>query len=847
MQKILSRRAVRNFCKNWPRYLALMGLILFSFFIVICMTSSAETIITGTRQLAEQDKVEDGEFSTFVPLTDREEQQLREEGILLEKMFSTDYQVLEKTTLRVFKVRQNINLLRPVTGRLPEKVNEIALERRYSEKNDLLPGDTLTLAGKTMTVSGIVTTADYEGPFQTLGDSTIDSRTFGTGFVRDEAYEGLKRTGKGLQAEDCLYAYRLEGAMTHEELKEKLQGFPFDADAVSDPYFREYWDRSFGRRDEITQGMEDFSQGLGELCDGMQALTDAAENIPFGLLGAEEFPRGLTSAKEGADDLKEGFSDFRGDADALLGQVFDESQISNLKTILKADENPRIGSAANDAKINQASAPVAGVIVIVLVAYVASVFVTHEIERDTQVIGTLYALGVTRRDLLLHYLCLPVVTTFLAGTVSFFLGSTEWAINLLNADSSLYFSVPDLEPQVPRWLMIYAMVVPALVAALVNLLVISRKLQQPALSMLRGESKQKSVSKLKLKHLSFVSRFRIRQLLREFRGATALVLGIFISYLLLTLGINCYVLCSTIDSRTQQDISFQRLYTYKYPDAQVPEGGWEACGRTMKMENMGYKMDVTLLGIQEDNPYFHLELADNQSEVTISDSTATKFHLSKGDTFTLEDPENQRFYAFRVGDMIPYSPGFMVFMDIREARELLGGEEDYFNMVLSDHDLDIPSGKLYNTLRREDMISASHIFMEFMMPFITILLGGSLLVFVIVMFLMMRVMVDRSAKSIALFRIFGYRTREIRKLYLDGNFLVAAVGAAFALPLAKKIMDGIYPYFISNVACAVYLSYPWYFYILIWAATMAVYLLISVVLMAHIRRITPADSLANRE
>ena len=258
-------------------------------------------------------------------------------------------------------------------------------------------------------------------------------------------------------------------------------------------------------------------------------------------------------------------------------------------------------------------------------------------------------------------------------------------------------------------------------------------------------------------------------------------------------------------------------------------------------------MDVTLLGIGQDNPYFPLDLPDDQSEVIISDSVSTKFHLHKGDTFTLEDPETQRFYAFRVADIIPYSPGFMVFMDILEARDLLGEEEDFFNMVLSDHALDIPSGKLYNTLTRENMISASRIFLEFMMPFITVLLTGAVLVFVIVMFLMMRVMVDRSARSIALFRIFGYRTREIRKLYLDGNFLVVAIGAAIALPLAKTVMDHIYPFFISNVACAVYLTYPWYYYLLIWAATLALYLLINRALMGRIRRITPADSLASRE
>ena len=57
----------------------------------------------------------------------------------------------------------------------------------------------------------------------------------------------------------------------------------------------------------------------------------------------------------------------------------------------------------------------------------------------------------------------------------------------------------------------------------------------------------------------------------------------------------------------------------------------------------------------------------------------------------------------------------------------------------------------------------------------------------------------------------------------------------------------MYPYFISNVACAVFLSYPWYYYLLIWIVIVVVYMLINMIVMAHIRKITPADSLANRE
>ena len=61
------------------------------------------------------------------------------------------------------------------------------------------------------------------------------------------------------------------------------------------------------------------------------------------------------------------------------------------------------------------------------------------------------------------------------------------------------------------------------------------------------------------------------------------------------------------------------------------------------------------------------------------------------------------------------------------------------------------------------------------------------------MYLMIKVMIDRSAQNIALMKVFGYRKKEIKKLYLDGNFYMIAVGALISVPLSKKLMDAMYP------------------------------------------------------
>ncbi|MEE1282727.1 MAG: FtsX-like permease family protein [Acutalibacteraceae bacterium] len=99
----------------------------------------------------------------------------------------------------------------------------------------------------------------------------------------------------------------------------------------------------------------------------------------------------------------------------------------------------------------------------------------------------------------------------------------------------------------------------------------------------------------------------------------------------------------------------------------------------------------------------------------------------------------------------------------------------------------------------------------------------------------------------SLIKIFGYKTKEIRKLYLNGNTLTIALGAVISIPSAKLIMDAIYPYFIAQNACGLNLHFPWYLYVMIFVAVMLFYFVVSSLLVRKIKKITPAEVLKNRE
>lgn len=259
--------------------------------------------------------------------------------------------------------------------------------------------------------------------------------------------------------------------------------------------------------------------------------------------------------------------------------------------------------AADDQQINVQCGYFFGILLMMLFAYVISVFVVHGIERESSVIGALYALGVKRRDLMLHYLTLPVCVTTVAGLIGFGIGISPWGIPTQMADAYAYYSVPQIEVLITPILIIYGIIMPPVTAIIVNYFVIRKKLSKTALSLIKNEVKQPKGSNVNLGSMGFISRFRIRQMLREMRTGITVIIGMFISLICLMLSLNTAVLCSNVQIDNVKDTKYEYMYTYKYPTENPPEGGEAAYVKTLKKEILGYNWDINVLGLGEESKY----------------------------------------------------------------------------------------------------------------------------------------------------------------------------------------------------------------------------------------------------
>lgn len=836
MQKVLRKRIWRDFKSNLPRYLALSLLIILAMYLVVSLVGAAETIIRGSENADSRQCVEDGDFSLFVPMKDEEMEDLEADGVTIEPQFYMDYEIDEDHTIRIFANRDEVNRIDLVKGTLAEKGNELVVERQFAEKNDISAGDVITFGGREFTVTGIGTTPDYDNVLKSLGDTGCDCLHFGTGFVAADVYDTLRAEEKSIKSEEYYYAYRLNGAMTDDELKDRLEKLEFTSGDVEDPFFQEYWDRTMGKKDDLTDGIQELLDGAKELKE-LKAFED----------GIIEYTDGTKEAEDGSDELLDGIQELKDETDDMIDDIFSEDA-QNLMTFVKAGDNARIQAASGDQELYRSVGTIAGAILLILISYVLSVFVVHSIDQESAVIGALYALGVKRKNLMAHYVTLPTVITFVSGLIGTLLGYSSLGVPIQMQDCYNYYSLPDLDVIYMPYLFIYGIVVPPVISIIVNSLVIRKRLSKPVLTMIRNEQKVGNGKDIKLGNMSFMNLFKIRQMLRESRTGFTVVFGMFVSLLLAMMSLEIYTYCANVNRDYVNDTKYEYMYTYKYPTEEVPEGGYEAYAKTLKKKIYGYNFDITVMGLTENNPFFDVNLSDSSSKVAISSSIAYKYGLDVGDTLTLKDDEADKIYAFEIASVAQYAPSFMVFMPYDKALELFDEPEDYFNVVFSDHALDVETGRLYATTTKTDVKKAAGIFSDIMQGMILTIGGVSVLIFIVVMYLMMKVMIDRSSFNIALIKIFGYRNKEVKKMYLDGNFYIITIGSLISIPLTKWIMDVAYePAFVPNIACGIDKSFPFWMYLAIFAGILILYFIINHLLIRRIRKMVPAEVLKNRE
>ena len=509
-------------------------------------------------------------------------------------------------------------------------------------------------------------------------------------------------------------------------------------------------------------------------------------------------------------------------------------------------------------------------IVIMIMAFVFGITISNTIRKEAGVIGTLRASGYTRRELILHYMTLPVLVTLAGALVGNILGYTIFK----GVCAGMYYGSYSLPTYVTVWnaeAFLLTTVVPVIIMILINYAVLRYRLQLSPLKFLRRDfsgKKQKRAVYLSPK-IGIFSRFRLRVIFQNVSNYLVLFVGVIFANLLLFFGM---LLPSALD-HYQLEIQGNMLAKYQYM-LSVPASVSSGNKLDGMLSLLEYYMDtrtdnkdaekfsayslntmpgkykseeIVLYGVEPDSQYIHADLSGDG--VYISSAYADKFRIKKGDTITLKEKYEKDEYSFKVDGIYDYTASLCVFMERDKLNEVFDLGDDYFGGYFSNTEIkDIDSKYIGSVIDLESLTKISRQLDVSMGDMMGMMYGFSVIIFLVVIYLLSKVIIEKNAQAISMTKILGYTDGEISRLYILSTSLVVVICLLLSLPVERQVMEVLFrEMMLSSISGWITMWVDPMIYVKMMAIGIAAYAAVAVLEFRRIRHVPMDEALKNVE
>lgn len=487
-------------------------------------------------------------------------------------------------------------------------------------------------------------------------------------------------------------------------------------------------------------------------------------------------------------------------------------------------------------------------ILIAIIAFVSAVTTSNTITQEATVIGTLRASGYSSGELLRHYMIMPALITLVGALIGNVLGYSL----LKEYMASVYYQSYSLTTYKTLWnaqAFIETTVVPVALMLLINYIVIRSKMRLSPLKFMRGDlstSKRKKAFRLNTK-MPILHRFRLRVLFQNIPSYVILFLGIFLANFILLFG----VMFKPMLEGMADNITSHMLAPYQYvlKDAEDTDNktAEKYCTDTLRTQPGRLKdEDVSVYGFEENSKYAPCKLYEDGA--VISNCYAEKFRISTGDTVTLDKRYSDETYSFTVKEVVYYPAGLAIFLPVDSFRETFDlDDDDYTGYFAKEKLTDLDDDNILMCITPDDLTKTSRQLISSMETVANIFKYFGIVMFVLLIYLLSKVIIERNSQAISMTKILGFTNGEINGLYIMATTVVAVLSFAVTIPLCDSLMETV-----LHVAMS---SFPgWFEYnsepklmVLMFVLGIASYAIVAALLMYKIRRIPMSDALKTQE
>ena len=751
MKNPLNRRLPRELKSEFGKYL-----VIFLFFIMVISLVSGFLVADTSLHTAYLDafdkyNIEDGNFAYAEEASDDAIAAIEKDSKV--KVYANFYKEEDtddfESTFRAFGERNDIDKVCLLDGDMPKADTDVAIDRLYAKNHDLEIGDKFGVAGKNLTISGIVALSDYSTLYQNASDMMFDNDKFGVGVMTDAGFAALREN-------HLHYNYSWSYDTAPED----------DAEA------------------------KDMAEDL---------MPILAEN---GML-TNFLPEYLNQAIIFAGD------DMGGDMSMILAFLY---------------------------------------IVIVILAFVFSITISNNITKEANVIGTLRASGYSRGEMVRHYLIMPMLVLLVAAVVGNVLGYT-WLEQIFANQYLASYGLTTYEVLLNPQAFVLTTVIPLILLFIINFVMLTVKMRISPLQFIRrdlSKRKKKKAFRLNTK-IPIMRRFQMRVIFQNFPNHVMIFFGVFFANFILMFGMILQPMLVHYQNTITDNVLSAYQYILKTPAETETDGAEKFCfGSLDTLPEKRSSESVSLYGVKPDSDY--VKLHSSGKKVDISTAYAEKYGVEKGDTITLKDPYGSDKYKFEVGGIYDYPSTIAVFMEQDLFRQTFDYDSDYFNAYFSDQKIkDIDDALISTEITVDDLTKTSRQLIRSMGSMMNLFLVFGALMFVLILYLLSKIIIEKNAQSISMVKILGYNNREINRIYLHSTTIVVILCILITIPISSLVMKEVVEVVFFEYSGWITYYMPAVTYVEVAASGIICYAIVAFLLNRKVKKIPMSDALKNVE
>ena len=874
MASPLRKRFPREMRNNLGKYLGIFLLMSVTIALTSGFLTAAHSISVIIDDIPTTYHVEDGRFTTAFEATDAQLDAARDAaedagGIDVFANWSVDADCTAESndgrdcTLRSYVHRTDVDLAAYAEGRVPEAADEVAVDRVFAQNNDVRVGDAITLNGRSFTVCGIMTTPDNQALFQNNSDFTVNTLTFGVAEVSDAGFAAL-RAGGQQPAFTYSFTFRnpdLTLAERTDAEKDMVRALA-DADATVNDLTDAASNQGIGYAADDVSGDSTMWSVLLYIIIAIMAFvfvvltsgTIEEESAIIGTLLASGYRRRELVTHYLALPCAVGV------AAAVVGNVAGFTLMSEpMRNLYYGSYSlpPYYATWSWGVFAKTTVVPVAVLVLITLAGLVRKMrhtpleFLRHETSkggvkrgfalperlgftarfrlrvflRNLGNFATLFiGIGFASMLLLFSLAILPTMTHYAENLRSNVVAEHEYTLKaplelegtdderaawsavdeLANVEGGKLSAAADAADELSRAGDELQAAADALAATpTAEVLAAAQQAQDAAAAAQdrlyeRVDDIAADLGK---------SRDDVVELLQDAADVD-------------TDGDNVH----PVNTRDNGEAKIEQAEKYAVYTLEYDRGSGNGTE------------SITVYGVAPDSRYWD-GIGVGSGRAVFGRGLVDKFGFAEGQTVSLYDK-----YADEAHDVVFEGDGLTwgsksdmaVYMSLDDFNRLFGNDAGYFNAYASDQPLDLDARYLASDLTPADMDAIGEQFVGMMDDMIGMLVGLSVFSFLVFMYLLTKSVIDRSARAISYMKVFGYRDREISRLYVRSITLTVVVSLVACQPLIIGGLTAIFRAMLLAYSGNIEIFVPLSAIAEVVAIGFATYL---VVALLHVRRI----------